>query len=436
MVKDSELSITAVPDGRSAAIGANSGMDSNVRRVMAGLALGQFGNNGALVSMVLIGFPITVAELDPDNKAISLALLMGVHSLIALVAIPFFGALSDRCTSRLGMRTPFILVGTATEFIAMVGMGLSGSVSMLILFASIHAIGGGVYQGGFSALVPDQIGPNYRARAMGLLTMMNAVAGLVASVFIPAIIGNQLLLFVLPGFVMLVTTLNAVYVIRDRKLSISDRPNVSVLRALLEGYRVNPKRIPDYSWGWSAKAVFALASALLTTYAVYMLTDHLGVTAEDLPALLSIKGVIGLVAAVGGAWFGTWLSDKLQIRKRLAVYAAVLTFAGAMIIALSPSVPVYLIGLAILGFGTGAYLPIEGAVVVDVLPGEGKESGKYMSLMAVADRAPRSLGSFFAPALLAFGALTALGSYPMVYVAGGILAIIAGLLVRQVKGSV
>jgi len=403
---------------------------------MAGLALGQFGNNGALVSMVLVGFPITVADLDPGNKAVSLALLMGVHSLIALVAIPLFGAFSDRCTSRFGMRTPFILAGTVLEFLAMIGMGLSSSVGTLIVFAAVHAIGGGVFQGGFSALVPDQIDHDHRARAMGLLMMMNAIAGLVASVLLPALLGNQFLLFALPGLVMLATTANAVYVIRDRRLHKTDRPQVPIGRTLMEGYRVNPKRIPDYSWGWSAKAVFALANALLTTYAVYMLTDHLGVTNQDLAGLLSLKGVIGLITAIGGAWFGTWLSDRLKVRKQLALYAAGLTFVGAMTIAFSPSVPVYMIGLAILGIGTGAYLPIEGAVIVDVLPGDGKESGKYMSLMAVADRAPRSIGSFFAPALLAVGALTSLGGYPFVYIAGGLLALVAGLLVRRVKGSV
>ena len=38
--------------------------------------------------------------------------VMALDNVLALFLLPLFGAISDRCHSRLGRRTPFILIGT------------------------------------------------------------------------------------------------------------------------------------------------------------------------------------------------------------------------------------------------------------------------------------------------------------------------------------
>ena len=38
--------------------------------------------------------------------------VMAADNVLALFLLPLFGGISDRCTSRLGRRKPFILVGT------------------------------------------------------------------------------------------------------------------------------------------------------------------------------------------------------------------------------------------------------------------------------------------------------------------------------------
>ncbi len=48
--------------------------------------------------------------------------IMALDNVLALFMLPLFGMISDRCTSRLGRRTPFILIGTIAAAILLVGL--------------------------------------------------------------------------------------------------------------------------------------------------------------------------------------------------------------------------------------------------------------------------------------------------------------------------
>lgn len=91
--------------------------------------------------------------------------------------------------------------------------------------------------------------------------------------------------------------------------------------------------------------------------------------------------------------------------------------------------------MAITGLATGALMPVEGALIIDVLPGDGHESGRYMALAGLADSIPRSVGPLIAPAVISLGALTPVGGYPVLYLAGGAIALAGGLMIRRVRGS-
>ncbi|MBQ7847823.1 MAG: MFS transporter [Clostridia bacterium] len=48
--------------------------------------------------------------------------IMALDNILALFLLPFFGALSDKCKSKRGKRTPFILIGTLLSCLAIVGI--------------------------------------------------------------------------------------------------------------------------------------------------------------------------------------------------------------------------------------------------------------------------------------------------------------------------
>ncbi len=405
------------------------------RRFLAALVFLTMSQSVASVGLVLVSWPITIAEIAPTNKVFFLGLITGLYALVTVIAVPITGVLSDRCTSRFGMRRPFISVGASISVVGLILMGVAHSMEALMLGALIQALGNAVVSGGTSALVPDQVPASARGRAQGLITISLAISGLVASILLPRFINSQLMLFAVPALFKLVAAAIVIAILRDRILKPEARTIAPSYRGLLGQFKINPRENLDYSWAWIGKVVVVLGSVLTTTYGVYYLTDRLSIGPDALPGLLSLGGILGLMTAIGGAIAGSWISDRFQIRKNLVLIATILIFAGALTVAVAPSVTLYFVGIVVMGLGTGAYGPVDGALFIDVLPGEGRESGKFMSLMTVADQIPRSFGPVLGSAVIGLGSLTALGGYPLVYIVGGMVAVIGGILVKKVKGS-
>ena len=69
----------------------------------------------ALLPPILVGLAMRVRVIAPAHATGSLSLVVGVGALIALFGNPFFGRLSDRTTSRFGMRRPWLVVGALGE---------------------------------------------------------------------------------------------------------------------------------------------------------------------------------------------------------------------------------------------------------------------------------------------------------------------------------
>ncbi len=57
-------------------------------------------------------------------------LIMALDNVLALFLLPLFGAISDRCKSPRGRRTPFILFGTIIAVIAFIGLSVVDSVQL------------------------------------------------------------------------------------------------------------------------------------------------------------------------------------------------------------------------------------------------------------------------------------------------------------------
>lgn len=57
-------------------------------------------------------------------------IVMALDNILALFMLPLFGAISDKTTSKLGKRTPFILIGTIVAVIAFVGLTYSDNLQL------------------------------------------------------------------------------------------------------------------------------------------------------------------------------------------------------------------------------------------------------------------------------------------------------------------
>ncbi|MHA1618944.1 MAG: MFS transporter [Promethearchaeota archaeon] len=108
--------------------------------------------------------------------------VMVLDNIIAILLLPVFGALSDRTESKLGKRTPFILIGSASAIIAFSVVGFVSSSRGAAAFAGLIAIvmwfnmSMAFYRSSSVSLMPDLTDPEVRSTGNAIINLMGAVS--------------------------------------------------------------------------------------------------------------------------------------------------------------------------------------------------------------------------------------------------------------------
>jgi MFS family permease len=83
---------------------------------------------------LLVTLALKVNSLVGIKQAPSdLALVAGIGALVAMVGNPFFGRMSDRTTSRLGMRRPWMAIGLAGGSVGILIVALAPSIPVVLV---------------------------------------------------------------------------------------------------------------------------------------------------------------------------------------------------------------------------------------------------------------------------------------------------------------
>ena len=126
--------------------------------------------------------------------------IMATDNVLALFLLPFFGALSDKTSTRIGRRMPFIVGGTAAAVILMNLIPLlddryaaspsTGTLVLFIVVLGLLLVAMGTYRSPAVALMPDVTPKPLRSRANAIINLMGAVGGILylglAAVLYPA----------------------------------------------------------------------------------------------------------------------------------------------------------------------------------------------------------------------------------------------------------
>jgi len=73
--------------------------------------------------------PLTLTNKFGMSQSLS-GVVMALDNILALFMLPLFGAISDRCSSKHGRRTPFIVIGTIIASIAFVGLSVADNAQL------------------------------------------------------------------------------------------------------------------------------------------------------------------------------------------------------------------------------------------------------------------------------------------------------------------
>jgi MFS family permease len=380
------------------------------------------------VAPLLVTLPLKVNSLVGIKQAPnSLALVAGVGALLALVGNPFFGKMSDRTTSRLGIRRPWMVTGLMGGCLGVLVVALAPSVPVVLAGWCIAQLCFNALLAVMVAVLPDQVPSVQRGLVSGVLGVCLPVASVCATFLVKLFTGSLLVMFLVPcaigGFFILLFAVT----LQDRRLAEEEKPAWS-LREFASIFYVSPRKNPDFAWAFGSRFMFVMAYAFLVSYQAFYLLDKIGTAQADVPQQIFVGTLAQSAVIVAASFIGGRLSDRTGRRKIFVLTASIVYGLALFVIAIASDFSGFLVGMAIGGLGFGVYVAVDLALVVDVLPGN-LSAAKDLGVFNIAGALPFSIAPAIAPVILALGG----GSYGVLYAVAGLCAITGAFAVLPVK---
>lgn len=391
------------------------------------LMLASFGASMAMMVPLSYGIAVRISELAPGHEEV-LGYITGTAQAIFLVISPLVGMWSDRVRSRWGRRTPFIFLGTAIGLVGLVIMGLAPSLLIVgagwVLGMSGWSISGAAIQNIQADKLPEQ----QRGKVSALTGLMTQIAPVLGIGVAYAVSSSTMLVFVVPGIIGAV--LLALFPLIKPEGSSRELPQGErvTARAVFAGYGFNVRKYPDFAWNWLGRFIFFIGLYFNTTFGTFFYAQRLDLPVKEVAGVVATIGMLGVVAAAGGALLGGFLSDKLKRRRLFVVIAAVLFVGGALAEATAWSLPQLIMGAVLMQLAIAVFATVDQAIIFAIIP-DRSETGRYMAIVAFAQKIPSAVAPLLASVIITIGAVTDVKNYTLLYLIGAAFALVGGLIV-------
>jgi MFS family permease len=391
-------------------------------------ALAYTGTWLALLTPVLVTIALRVRHLAPDAAASSLSLVLGLGAFFALVGNPLFGRLSDRTTSRFGMRRPWLIGGVLCGALALLMIATAKSIAMVLIGWCLAQLAFNAVLAAIIAVLPDQVPAEQRGTVAGVMGVCLPLGQVTGTYLVQSVATSTLLTFMVPASICVVLVLVFALTLRDRHLAPGEVASLG-WRDVIAIYWVNPRQYPDFGWTWLSRLLLVLGTAFLNTYQPFYLIDKLGHTEVQIPTLIFQGILVQTVAILAVSILGGRLSDAIGRRKIFVVVGGAVYAIGLWVIAAAPDYPTFLLGMTITGIGHGIYFAVDLALVTDVLPNRWRDAAKDLGIFNVANALPQAIAPAVAPLILALSG----GNYTWLFAIAGSIALMASITILPVK---
>ncbi|MAP64566.1 MAG: MFS transporter [Microbacterium sp.] len=398
-----------------------------------GLAAVNFGVYLALLTpvMVSMAFKIQHISASTEEATAQLGMVLGVGALFALVANPLAGRLSDRTTSRFGMRRPWILGGS---LVGLGGFALIGSATsiwvVLVAWCLVQASMNAVLAAA-NATLPDQVPTGSRGKVSGVVGITTPL-GILGGNFLINFISDDFARFVVPGIIATALSVIFVLLLKDRRLEHKPTQRFTVGQ-FFGSFVFNPVKHPDFGWTWLTKFLVMFGYAGIATFLPFYLTEKFGLDEQPAITTILIANLASMAAMMVSAPLGGILSDRFGKRRPFVTIAGLIMVVGLVLLSFAPDITTLIVAQAIIGLGAGSFMSVDLALATQVLPNP-DDTAKDLGVLNIANALPQSIAPAIAPAIIAFGATTVLGGYTTFYLFGAVIALAGAVLVYRIKG--
>ena len=353
-----------------------------------------------------------------EHEGLALGVLEGVGSLMAVVWQPIAGALSDRTQTRFGRRRPFIVVGTVGDVLFLIGLALSGSFGLVLIFYFLLQTASNTAQGPYQGLMPDVVPQSQRGTASGYFGVANVVgllAGTVGAGWILAHAGRTAALLSISALLVL-TMLPTVLLIPDRATRTASQ-FTGARQAIVTTFS-RPLRYPNFMWLMGSRLLILMGLVGVQSFVFFYFSNVFFQRdrQETITASYTLLGLV-IVAAFLVSLPAARASDHFG-RRPFILVGGLLGAAGVVMLVFSHyqllpaqlleplgrtlrvpplAAQATLVGVLI-GIGYGLFFSVDWAFIQDVIPSE--EAGLFMGFSNIATAGSGIIARFIGGFLL------------------------------------
>lgn len=380
------------------------------KRVGAGfiaiLALTNLGIWTAFFTPIQFLLPLQVEAIVGDgNKESSLGIVVAIGALVSLVASPIAGALSDRTSSRLGRRRPWVLWPTVAAVAVLLVMGGLTNIGGLVLGWALAQLTLNASYAAVTAILPDQVPVAQRGTVSAVVGACQPLGVILGSVIATAVPGDntaangQSTRYIVVAVVTLLTA--ALFVFGMKSDAQLDKSRIEPLKMgeFVKGFWVSPKEHPDFAWVWITRFLVILGTAFVTSYLLYFTRDVLGKSPDE--AGDTVAGILQfyIIALLVFALITGPISDKVGRIKIFVILASITCAVAMVILAFARTEGMATIAAIIMGAGFGAYTAVDLALISRVLP-NAEDRARDLGVINIANALPQVLAPLIASIMI------------------------------------
>ena len=385
----------------------------------------------ALLTPMLVTISLRVREISPTaaDAERSLALVLGVGAIFALIGNPLFGRMSDRTTSRVGMRRPWLVGGMLCGCAALALIALAPTIPVVLAGWCLAQLAFNAVLAAIVALLPDQVPPGQRGTVSGVLGICMSIGQVAGTFLVQALPPSMPLMFLVPAIVGMIAVFVLAWILPDRRQRAADLPPADVL-GFLRSFWLSPRRYPDFFWAWFSRFLLVTGTAFLTTYQPYYLMNELHYPESEVRGLIFKAMLVQASLIVIASLVSGRVSDALGRRKIFVTIAAAIYGVGLWTVASADSYANLLFGMVFTGTGQGVYFAVELALVTQILPNHRLDAAKDLGMFNIANALPQAVAPALGPIILWMSG----GDYTWLFIVAGTIALMAALAILPLKG--
>lgn len=408
------------------------------KRYVSFLLFGMFGAYVALVAPIGLSLSLRIQEIAPSNVEV-LGYVIGIAAIVTTITGPLVGMWSDRTRSRFGRRRPFAIAGAIVGFVGLSIIATATAVPLLLVGWVITSFGWSSAMNSLIQSQADRLPESQYGRVAGMTGFVQMVAPVAGVGLASAFIGNNFLVFLVPGAVGLFSLLCWFVFVPERDTRDLEFDDALTVRKVLGSLVFNPRRYPDFAWNWLARLLFMTGVTFSTTFTSLFFASRLSENGQvaDIGGIIVILSLVSIAVTGVGALAGGFLSDKIGRRRIFVLGSGILYTSGALVLAFGGSdFALLLVGSGLTGLALGIFSSVDQALVLNVLPEKDTDAGKFLGINGYSTSIAQAVAPLLAAPLILIGVSGHDRNYGLLFLVAAVLTIVAGIIVQWKVKSV